>query len=70
MMAYAPEDRTTGRTYQRQRIEILDVTVFFKHAPELVNLCILLGRCVARVAALRRRGRCGEVEGVVFGVEL
>ena len=56
--------------YQCQCVKVLGMALVFEHAPKLVNLCILLGRRVAGVAALRGRGRCGEVEGVVFGIEL
>lgn len=59
-----------GIAYQRQGIEVLGVTLVLEHAPQLVDLCILLRRCVAGVAALRRWGRCGEVVGVVLGVKL
>jgi hypothetical protein len=41
-----------------------------EHSPQLVDLCILLRRCVAGMPVLRDWGNGGVVVVVVLGVEL
>ena len=56
--------------YQRQCVEVLGVTGLLEQSPQLVDLRILLRRCVAGVPVLSNRSNGGVVVVVVLGIEL
>lgn len=59
----------SSRTHQGQGIKVLGVSLLFQQGPELVDLRILLGGGVARVAILGGGSGGGVVVVVVLGVE-
>lgn len=57
-------------TYKCEGVETLSVALLLERGAQLVNLFILLGRQVARVAVLGNGSDDGEVKVVVLWVEL
>jgi hypothetical protein len=60
---------TSQCTYQSQGVEVLGVSSGLEGASQLEDLGILLGRGMARMAALSGWGDGGKVVVVVFGVQ-
>lgn len=58
------------QTYQSQGVKAIGVTLALESGAQLLDLLILLGRRVARVAVGLNGGDEGEVEVVVLGVEV